>query len=225
MELAMKKLFGLKKHLPFGLATLAAVFLLSTGFERNQINPLTSAASQLLPSFALNDSRVVIAAKVMTSADSKRNFGHDLTSRGVKPLHLTIQNNTSNAYALCPSSVDLPRVSARKIASKITRSTLGRSIGYKIAGFFFWPFMIPGTIDGIRVMAHHKKIKKDFDAKSMKDEIVAPYTTYNRVLFVPEDKFKESFKVTLIDLDSLRPTEFQTTVEHAEKATEPAPEE
>jgi hypothetical protein len=212
MELVMNKLFFLKKHLHLGLAALAGIFLLTTGFERYPIYPLKSVTTELLPSFSLDESRVVIVAKAMSSADSKRSFGHDLISRGVQPLQLTIQNNTSNEYSLCRSSVDLPSIETGKIVSKVKRSSLARSIGYKIAGFFFWPLMIPGTIDSIRVMVHHGKLKKDLIAKGMKDEVVAPYSTFNRVLFVPEQEFQESFKITLIDLDSLKPTEFQTTI-------------
>ncbi len=214
MELAVKKsIFFLKKHLLLGLAALAGIFLLTTGFDRQKIHPLKAVTSELLPSFSLEETRVLVAAKAMTAADSKRNFGHDLISRGVQPLQLTIQNNTSNEYSLCPSSVDLPRIDASKVAFKVTKSAIPRAIGYKIAGFLFWPLIIPGTIDSIRVMAHHNKLKKDLMAKSMKDEVVAPYSTFNRVLFVPEKEFQETFKVTLIDLETLKPTEFQTTVE------------
>jgi len=151
----------------------------------------------------------------MNSDESKQNFGHDLISRGVQPLQLSIQNNTSNEYSLCPSSVDLPRVEASKVAFKVTKSAIPRGIAYKVASLFFWPFMIPSTIDSIRVFSHHRSLKKDLMAKSMKEEIVAPYSTFHRVLFVPREEFKETFKVTLIDLDTLKPTEFNTTIQGA----------
>lgn len=210
----MKKLLSFKKHLPLGLATLAGVFLLTTGFERHHLHPLKPVSTEMLPSFSLEESKVIVVTKAMTPDDSKRNFGHDLISRNVQPVQITIQNNTSNEYSLCPSSVDLPRINSGKVAFKVTKSTIPRAIGYKIASFFFWPFMIPSTIDSIRVMTHHQKIKKDMKAKSLKKEVVAPYSVYNRVLFVPKDKFQESFKVTLINIESLQATEFQTTIEN-----------
>lgn len=216
MELKMKKL------LPLGLAVLAGIFLFTTGFSRHQIHPLKTIPTQLLSSFSLEETRVVVIASAMTPDDSKRNFGHDLVSRNVQPIHLTIQNNTSNEYSLCPSSVDLPRIEANKIAFKVTKSAIPRAIAYKVASLFFWPLMIPGTIDSIRVLNHYNKLKKDLLAKSMKEEVVAPYSIFNRVLFVPKDKFQESFKVTLIDIETLQATEFQTTVEGAEPA-DPAP--
>jgi hypothetical protein len=213
MEIVMKKFSFFKKHILWGLTFLSLFFLLMTGFDRHQRHPLTSASSQVLPHFALDKNQLLVTARMMTVEESKRNFGHDLISREVQPLQLTIQNNTSDEYSLCPSSVDLPRVDAGKIAFKITKSAIPRSIAYKIAGFFFWPFMIPGTIDSIRVLSHHQKVKKDLQAKSMRDEVVAPYSTFNRVLFVPEKEFQETFKVTLIELESLQPQEFEVTAE------------
>lgn len=204
------------KLFPTGLLVLTSIFLLTTGWDRYQANPLRPVAVELLPFFSIQHNQIHVMAKAMTPEESKQNFGHDLISRGVQPLHLSIQNNTSDEYSLCPSSVDLPSIKPSKIAFKVTKAAIPRGIAYRVASFFFWPFMIPSTIDSIRVMAHHQHLKKDIIAKSMRDEIVAPYSTFHRVLFVPKAEFKKTFKVTLIELDSLEPTEFQTTVEGAE---------
>jgi len=208
----MKKFLSFNQLFPMGLFTLTAIFILTTSWDRYQFHPLKPVTVELLPTFSLNHSQVNIVAKALSSDESKQNFGHDLISRGIQPLQLSIQNNTPNEYSLCPSSVDLPHVKASKVAFKVTKSTIPRGIAYKIASFFFWPFMIPSTIDSIRVLSHHHHLKKDFKAKSLKDEVVAPYSTFHRVLFVPREGFEETFKVTLIDLDTLEPTEFNTTV-------------
>lgn len=205
----------IKEHfLPVVLGGLACVFIFSTGWQRHQLHPLKPVASELLPVFSIKDRGVAIIARAVTAEESKRYFGHDLVSRGVQPLQLMIQNNTSNEYSLCPSSIDLDRVEAGKIAFKVTKSAIPRAIAYRVASLLFWPFAIPSTIDSIRVMTHHNNLKKDLKAKSVKDEIVAPYSTFHRILFVPVTKFKDVFKVTLIDLDTLNPKEFSTTVEN-----------
>ncbi len=216
----MKKFFSFNKFFPIGLLGLSAIFLLTTGWSRFQSLPLTPLSTELLPTFALNHNKVKVQAKAMSPEESQQNFGHDLVSRGVQPLQLSIQNNTSNEYSLCPSSVDLPRVEASKIAFKVTKSAIPRGVAYKIASIFFWPFMVPSTIDSVRVIAHHQHLKKDLMAKAVKQEVVAPYSTFHRVLFVPKEEFKETFKVTLIDLETLDPTEFNTTVQNPSQSSE-----
>jgi hypothetical protein len=219
----MTRKISFKNIFPAGLLALAMIFLLTTGWQRYQSHPLTPVTAELLPNFSLDHSRVTVVAKAMSASESKQNFGHDLTSRGVQPLQLSIQNNTSNEYSLCPSSVDLPRIEASKVAFKVTKSAIPRGVAYKVASFFFWPFMIPSTIDTIRVLSNHKHLKKDLMAKSMRDEVVAPYSTFHRVLFVPKDELKQTFKVTLIELESLKPTEFPTTIQGAQAPEEPIP--
>ncbi len=222
LESAVNKLISFKKLLPTTLLVLAGIFLLTTGWDRYRSNPLKPVAAELLPTFSIEHVQVHVIAKAMTRDESKQNFGHDLISRGVQPLHLSIQNNTSDEYSLCPSSVDLPRIESSKIAFKVTQAALPRGIAYKIASIFFWPFMIPSAVDTIRVLAHHEHLKRDIMAKSMRDEVVAPYSTFHRVLFVPKEEFKQTFKVTLIELDSLKPIEFQTTIEGATIPKAPA---
>jgi hypothetical protein len=222
LESAVNKFFSFKKLFPTTLLALAGIFLLTTGWDRYRSNPLKPVAAELLPTFSIEHVQVNVIAKAMSPDESKQNFGHDLISRGVQPLQLSIQNNTSDEYSLCPSSVDLPRIEPSKIAFKVTKAAIPRGIAYKIASFFFWPFMIPSTIDTIRFIAHHEHLKRDIMAKSMRDEVVAPYSTFHRVLFVPKDEFKHTFKVTLIELDSLKPTEFETTIEGATILEAPA---
>jgi hypothetical protein len=193
-----------------GLATLTMTSLLLSGLlDLRKRHPLKSVATEVLPEFYLKDSKVLVSAKVLTPEESKQCFGHDLPDRGISPLELTIQNNTAHEYSVSSSAVDLPRIEAKDIAFKITKSSIPRAIAYRLASFFFWPFAIPSTIDGIRTLIHHKNLKKDFIAKSLKDEVVAPYSTYHRVLFVPTDKMQEAFDVTLIDIETLAPNKME----------------
>lgn len=211
--LLMNKLSIFQQLFPLGLFAVIGVFVLTSSWNYDHPHPLKTVATHLLTPFSPHESRVQVSAKAMNPNDCKHHFGYDLVRRGVQPLHLTIENNTPHEYSLCPSSVDLPRIEPRQIAFKVTKSAIPRGIAYRIASFFFWPFIIPSTIDGIRVMQHHQSLKKDLLAKSMRDEVVPPYSTFHRVLFVPKEKYQETFKVTLIELEHLTPTELQTTVQ------------
>jgi len=83
--------------------------------------------------------------------------------------------------------------------------------------------MIPSTIDGIRTYAHYKNMYRDYHAKSLKEkgEIVSPYSTFHRILFVPKDEVKEVFQVTVIDLETLDPMSIEThLIEHKDPLLE-----
>lgn len=155
---------------------------------------------------------VVVSAKKFTADESKYLLGHDLISRGVVPIQVDVQNNTPNEYSLCASSVDLPHVDPSKVAFQVSKSAIPRAVGWKVLSLFFWPLMVPSTIDGIRTYAHHRELKRDFHAKSLKEqgEVISPYSTYHRILFVPEESVKEAFVVTVIDLETLEQTAVKT---------------
>ena len=92
----------------------------------------------------------------------------------------------------------------------VTKSAIPRGLAYKIAGFFFWPLLFPGTIDTIKTYKSHKALKKDFTAKGIKDEVIAPYSTFNRVIFVPLKQYKKNFTVTLVDQETKRDVRWES---------------
>jgi len=209
----MFKLFS-KRFFPLLLVLMSFGFL-STGWF---VSPITSLhrSVPLLSPFSLQESRVAVVIRAMGPEESKRAFGHDLPSRGIQPLFIAIENNTSETYSLSPSSVNIDRMEPSQVAFQVTSSTFPRAIAYKVASFFFWPLMVPGTIDSIRVLTHHKQFKRDLLAKVVKNEVVAPYSIFHRVLFVPKEELQETVQVTLIELESLKASEFDVPLERQE---------
>ena len=122
---------------------------------------------------------------------------------GYQPVQLTIENQSPDPYLVNPESIGLPLVSPKKVAGKFSGSSLPGALGLKIAGFIFWPFSIPSTMHGIKTLQSQQAIKKDLTVKSVKEEIIAPYSTMNRVFFVESKKYKDSFSVTLINQETL----------------------
>src|SRR5579862_71708 len=174
---------------------------LSWGWYHHHIRPLASIATSILPAFDPEQKTLEVHVKALSSDECKKLLGHNLPGKGVQPLHITIQNNSPYEYALTPDSVDLNHIDPKKVAQKIKNSAFPRSIAFKILGFLFWPFIIPGTIDTIHTFHTYKLLKRDYRAKAMKDEIVPVYATINRILFVPQDDFKDQFTVTLIETE------------------------
>lgn len=201
----------MNKYFSYGLVSIAGALSMMTGMEQHRLTSTFGSIVAEATAFS-PEHNIVVTAKTFTPEDSKFLLGHDLISRGVVPVQVNIQNNTPNSYSLCASSVDLPHIDPKKVAFKVSKSAIPRAIGWKILSFIFWPLMIPSTIDGLRVYAHHKHLKKDYHAKSLKEngEIVSPYSTFHRILFVPKESVKETFAVTVIDLDTLDPTSVET---------------
>lgn len=158
--------------------------------------------------------KITVDVQAFTGSESKQFLAANLIKRNIAPIRISLQNNTANQYSLCASSVDLPHVDPKKVASKVSKAVLPRLIAWRIAGFFFWPLLIPGTIDSSIAYAQHRALKKDYNAKSLKEkgEILEPYATFHRILFVPKNEVKEQFEITLIDIETLAPTTLEAQI-------------
>jgi len=155
---------------------------------------------------------VDVQLRTLTAEESRALLGHDLPSKGVQPLQVTIQNNSPETYRFSPEGIDLANIDPRDVAKKVRKAAIPRMIGFKILGMLFWPFMIPGTIDSIHTFHSYKLLKKDYRAKAVKDEVIPVYSTFNRILFVPVEDFRNEFTVTLVDLHKLEPLVFSITM-------------
>jgi len=161
------------------------------------------ASSQEIPSLFAQEESIQVHIKPYTSEESNLYLNHDLPSRGIQPFEITIDNPTPNQFYVSEEPINLPQVSASKIALKITKSSIPRSIAYKIASLFFWPIAIPGTIDSIRTLKKHKSMKRDFTAKALQsEESIAQYSSLHRIVFVKIEDYTQPLIVTLIDKTS-----------------------
>lgn len=179
--------------------TVLAGLCLSWGSYHHHIRDLTSIAPNMISAFDPQHKNVEVHVRTLSADASRYLLGHNLPSKGIQPLHLTIENNSPYEYEISPDTVDLEQIRPNHVAKKLQKSSLPRSIAFKIMGFFFWPLMIPGTVDTFHTMHSYKSLKRDYAAKSLQDEIVPVYSVVNRILFVPVENLKESFTITLIE--------------------------
>jgi hypothetical protein len=177
------------------MLTLFVMVLVLTGWDSYRASSLPME----IPSFISN--QVIVVAKAYTKEECKANLHRDLLDRGYRPIQVTVQNNTSRFYSFSEESVSLRCTHPRHVALKVSARAIPRAIGYRVASFLFWPFMIPSTIDSIRTYKAHKDMKKDFTAKGVKEkeEIILPYSTVTRILFIKDKDFQEDFTVSLMD--------------------------
>ncbi len=210
--------FFVNKKLGACLFSLVGMFVILTSMEtykERSLGGLTSTEA----AFSKEAQGLNVVAKTYTPGESRSFLQRNLIKSGYQPIQITVQNNTSNSYNLSAEGISMPTASAGKVAGSVSKKALPRGIALKIASLLFWPFMIPSTIDGIITLKTHISLHKDFSAKSVKEkqEIVAPYSTYNRVIFVPLKQLKDTLTVTLIDQDSDEHLSFISPVTKSDK--------
>jgi len=154
--------------------------------------------------FSPSERGVHINSKIYHSEESRLFLGHDYIGKGVVPLELSIRNSSGHTYEISAASVPLALYRGKDMAWKQTKKSIPRSLAMRIASLFFWPLMIPATIDGIVTLKRHISLSKDLEAKTLKekDEPVPPYSTVTRILYVKEKSYQPEFSVSLQDVDS-----------------------
>ncbi len=151
---------------------------------------------------------------------SEDEFIKSLRSNGYILLEIEVRNQTGKAYELSRDSISLPQANAKDIAWSFTKKSIPRSIGLKIASFFFWPMMIPSTIDTLVTHKNHTSLRRDLKIKTLKEdgETLLPYTSTKRFIFIKESNWQEwsaknSFEITLKETESPRLLSLTTPLE------------
>ncbi|MEI8329547.1 MAG: hypothetical protein WCG14_06085 [Chlamydiia bacterium] len=199
------------KRVIFILSGVIALVGVCTPWTTSQLSNIPTVETLDAESTFLRSNTIQVVAKAYTPEESTKFLNKNLLRKGYQPVQITIQNNSSQEYSLSSGSVGLPTASPSKVTMKLMQSAIPRGIAFRIASFFFWPFMVPSTIDSIITMKTYQSIKNDLQSKLVKKEVIAPYSIYNRIVFVPIDQFKDSFDVSLIELQSLRPQVIHVT--------------
>jgi hypothetical protein len=188
----------------FGIVGLFSILTIRENYKTNSSVP---EFKSLAP---FTEEGLEVSYKALSSNESNEYLNRDLLDFGYQPVHVTIQNNTPNAYEISPENVSMPLVSDKEVVSQLMKAALPRSIGFKIASFFFWPLMIPSTIDSIKTYTTRKSLRKDFAAKAFKDEILLPFSTTHRIIFVSMEDYQDDFTINLVNSNSKNIHTFKT---------------
>jgi len=190
---------------------IIGLFFLYTEHHAYDYKPLSGPTSMVEP---FKQEGVHIDAKIYSARDSRHYLQRDVVADGVHPVQITIQNNTPAHYGLSMRGIPQNLKTANAVSSKVITEAIPRSIAFKVASIFFWPFIVPGAIDTITTLHAHAKLKKDFNAKAVKakDETVLPYSTVHRIFFMQDDQLNNQFVVYLKDYKTGRYKPFPVVV-------------
>lgn len=184
---------------------LLAASLLLAGCANYTASTLSNLEPALVVSEQTSSAPLQVAAKTFNRADCKQYLDRDVISKGFQPVQLYIKNNSEKNYVFSLSRIDLPLANPQDVANRVHTSTIGRIVGYGVASMIIWPFVIPAIVDGIKSSEANEALDCDFSAKSARDQIIAPYSYVNTLLFVPVQSYQRPFTVTLIDQETKEP--------------------
>lgn len=187
--------------------------VLAFGCANLRAEPLPASSGFVLSDD--NEDQVYIDARVLSEAESKEYVHDELLKHGFQPILVQIDNTSPFSYELKKDQADIRTVSAKKIVKEVGKSARPRSIAYKVLGFFFWPLTIPGTIDSIQTKNKEFTLKRDLEAKTLKreGEIIPPYSSVSRVLYVPQNEIKEMFQLSMTNIEAQRVENYYLVIE------------
>jgi len=192
-------------------AILSSALLLS-GCASYRATALNNPPEMILSSPACKSNEIFIAAKKYTMHDCNKYLDRDVIANGFQPIQLYIQNNTNRSYIFSSSRVSLPCANSYEVANRVHTSTVGRAAGYGVASLVLWPLIIPAIVDGVKSANANDALDRDFFIKTASDQMINPYSYFNKIIFVPKTQYCSTFNITLIDVSSNQPVVFNVTV-------------
>jgi hypothetical protein len=157
-----------------------------------------------------NEETIEFAYHVFNAGDCKRYLDRDVIAAGYQPVHITFVNNTTHPVKFSPDQFSFPCAAVAEVAEEVHTNTVGRAVGYGLASTVIWPLWIPAVIDGIGSVKANKRLDADFSRKGLKEQLVAPLSTINGLVFVPTESFNDNFTFAVKDATNLHEYVFST---------------
>ncbi len=148
---------------------------------------------------------ISIIAKAFDKADCKKYLDRDVLAKGYQPVQIYIRNDSDKSYSFSLNRISLSCARPEEVAARVHTSTVGRAVGYGAASLILWPMAIPAVVDGFGSANANEALDNDFISKTARDTMIDPHSHLNKILFVPITEYKESFTVTLLEVDSNTP--------------------
>lgn len=147
---------------------------------------------------------VSVSVNLLSRQDCLGYFDVDVISQGYRPLLLTIDNSTSDAYTLRPSYLDVARVSGKEISRLMHYDTYQRVVWFTLPAIIYCWQVIPFVIIpyGLSCRHYNQKTTRNIRKKTLgRDDTlaIAPYETVRRFIFVPEENFRTVFDLKLFN--------------------------
>ncbi len=185
--------------------SLTLLSVLVSGCASYNAAPLSNLSTEVIQRVSATEGDVVVAAKAFDKSDCKKFLDRDVIGEGYQPVQLYIENHSDKNYVFSLSRLSVPSARSEEVAAKVHTSTVGRAVGYSVAGLFLWPLFIPAVVDGVKSSEANASLDQDFSAKAAKDQVLFPHSHMNTIIFVPRDAYQSKFNITLIEEKTREP--------------------
>lgn len=195
-------------------AVCAALLVLS-GCASYKSSPLHRLTTTPVKVTEKKKDKILFSHRVYNKADCERYLGRDILVAGYQPIQLTITNQTQRNLLFSVNNISVPCVSQEVVKNLVYTSTTSRAVGYGIAGLIIAPFIVPAIVDSIWSVEANKQLDVDYSAKSSEEQTIRPGETLNGVIFVPLAEFRNTFTITLLDVENSEKVELKASPENA----------
>ncbi len=179
------------------LYALSCVILVGlSGCARYKVKPL----KMLARASKTEESSISFDYELFSVSDCKKYLDRNPIKKGYQPIQIAFTNNTNRHFSISKKSFSIACIDAQEVAETVHTNTVGRAVGYGVAGFFVWPFIIPAIVDGIGSAKANEQLDDDFMRKELRSQTIKPHTTINGLIFVScDDDIDETFTLTVTD--------------------------
>lgn len=162
-----------------------------------------STLSMLPPDTAIQspqEPNVLVSWKAFDKNDCTTYLDRNVLAEGYLPVQLTIRNNSADPMYLSPTNFSSPVSSADEVAAKVHTSTGGRIAAWGIGGLIFFPLLIPAVVDGYGSAKANDDLDSDYATKSLKEQTIQPHSSFNGVVFIPQQYAHQKIQMFLVNL-------------------------
>ena len=144
---------------------------------------------------------VKVSATLLKEQDCSYYFSRRVIDKGYQPIQLCIRNNSANSYVFDSSSLNV-QIEERDFMVKLLQlDTAKRVAPYAITGLFLGLFLIPAIVEGVKSSQANKELDRDFSKRVISSNsrvVIAPDSSFNRVMFVRADNMNHELAVELV---------------------------
>lgn len=162
-----------------------------------QAIPLLKASTA---AFVQEKSKVTLLANPWDEKTSREYLRRDLQKFGIEPFQLTLKNLSSRTYIFSPQEISINHIPPKEVAEKIKLKFIYTPKIYWV----FWRDFATFLANPINVR-HKSNLNMefgDFALDDPKELVLSPNQTLNGLIYLPLEKAKTPFTITLVDKES-----------------------